>query len=123
MKKIIIIGSLVVCFMLGNSQVYATEETVDDTLSTNEATEKINDNPTSKATISFSTKNVKEEGTVTSPGSSAQSTKPIGRLPSTGESIGIGLSLLGLIFVILFFRKELKNMIENRKRIKGENIK
>lgn len=112
-----------------NQPVFATSESVTpetETVANELAAEPISASPkaTSNASIGFSTKNIKDDTTTPiSSGDAGGTTKPAGRLPSTGETVGMGLSILGLLLVIILFRKELKSMIENKKRIKGEHTK
>lgn len=128
MKKVLFLYCLIT-IVIFSQPAFAISETE---ISENEMTpaelvsESVSANPkaTSNASIGFSTKKITGDMTLpTVPGDTKGKAKPIGRLPSTGETVGIGLSILGVLLIIIFFRKELKTMIENKKRIKGENLK
>lgn len=118
MKKIIVTCFLVISLLLFGQKSCAIE-------SKNSESYTYSSKAESKATIGFSNKNIQKDGGGVKPllpssGSSGSSISS--KLPSTGESVGIGLMLLGLIFIIIFFSKELQNMIKNKNNKHKERV-
>lgn len=127
MKKALFLCSLITAVIFSQPAFATSEATTSgaETAMNEKVAETVSASPkaTSNASIGFSTKNIKEDSTTTVPTDTGGTTKSSSRYPSTGETVGMGLSALGLLLIIIIFRKELKGMIENRKRIKGEHIK
>ena len=121
MKKIIVTCFLVISLLLFGQKSCAIE-------SKNSESYTYSSKAESKATIGFSNKNIQKGGGGVKPllpssGSSGSSGSSISsKLPSTGESVGIGLMVLGLIFIIIFFSKELQSMIKNKNNKHKERV-
>lgn len=113
MKKILFLYVLVLSVTFSES-VFATSKGTDyeNKTSTNEiTTEQISSSPklTSNASIGFSTNNKYNGDSATIVhGDTGETTKYTNRLPYTGETVGWSLSTLGLLLIIIFFRKKQK---------------
>lgn len=111
MKKLISLITVIVLGMLSVNLAYASDSTV------------VND-AQSNATIGFANKQ-KEDVVVpgtssdVTPGSSTENPstekKVLGVLPASGENLGILLLLLGVLVIIIVFRRELKEIIGDKK--------
>lgn len=111
MKKIIAVFSLLLlALVVANQPVAAIENTSESDSSTTDSAPV-----SSKATIGFSTKNIKGPTIPASPKSTGKTPSSIKKYPATGERLKMSLKLTGLLLLILFLGIMLRRMIKYKK--------
>lgn len=119
MNKLTTLILIILFSFLGSIQAVAEEEMATETSSSDSGNEVVINEAKSSVTIGFSGESGKKNDAITPP-IKTYPEKPIGEcLPSTGENIGLGLSVIGLLIVILLFRKKTKEISGNKKNKRG----